>query len=141
MANILQYNPASVTVANRVVSFRTSQDTGLWVGVPNTLINPVMPLGVAINDLKVAAGLVVELTAQEKADIAAAQAAAGIVSSKDGAKTMFDDAFPNGRVLRAVAEALLDQLNTLRQNPTATLPVITVAQARTAIRNKIDAQS
>jgi len=41
-------------------------------------------------------------------------------------------------VHKAIVLLLLDQLNTLRQNPVAVLPVITEAQVWTALKNKVD---
>lgn len=140
-SNILLYNPSSTTVANRVTAYMVSQDTGKWTGTPNMIINPTMPGGVAINDLKVTGGTtVVEMSAGEKSSLVTADAAAAVIANRDGAKTQFDDDFVNGRLLRAICAAIVDQFNTLRQQPTTTFSVITEAQVRTAIRAKLDAQ-
>lgn len=139
-ANIVVFDPASTPVANRVVSYVTSADTSVWLGNPNALINPAMPAGVAVNLLKVSGGAVVAMTQAELDSIAAAAAAALIASTKAGGKTVFDNNFNDGRVLRAIVGVLLDEINTLRTNAALGLPARTPAQARTAIQAKIDAQ-
>lgn len=114
MANILKYDPTSATIANRVVEYLESQDTGKWTGVPNVLVNPVMPVGIGIAYLKVDGGNVVELTQVEKDALTAAAAAGALLGNKSGAKGLFDDLLPNGRVLRALVEVLLNEINALR---------------------------
>lgn len=137
-ADIVVFNPASTTVPNRVVSYLRSQDTNLWIGNPNALINPALPAGVAVNLLKVSGGLVVQMTTAEINAINAANATALIAAAKAGGKTNFDNDYSDGRVLRAVVAVLLDEINILRAN--AALAAWTPAQARTAIQTKIDAQ-
>jgi len=71
--------------------------------------------------------------AAAQAVIDAAIATALLTSQRDGAKNEFDAQ----RVLKAIAELLVDEFNILRA--LHALPDRTFAQLRTAIRNKIDA--
>lgn len=139
-SNILTYDPASTTVANRVTGYYTSQDTGKWLAVANVLINPTLPEGVQLRDLKVSNGTVVELTAPEKSALNAAQSAAALAAAKAAAKDTFDADLANSRLLRAIVAVMVDQINTLRTNPTTVYTAATEAQVRTAIRAKLDAQ-
>ena len=68
----------------------------------------------------------------DQANIDAATQAAKTTTSKDDDKVWYDDK----RVLRAIVELLIDELNILRT--IEGLPDRTIAQARTAIRSKID---
>jgi hypothetical protein len=68
----------------------------------------------------------------DQANIDAATTAAKETVSRDADKVLYDDR----RLWRAVAELMIDELNVLRA--LHTLPDRTVAQARAAIRNKID---
>ena len=71
--------------------------------------------------------------AATQAIIDAAEAAARLANEKDNAKTDFDAQ----RVLKALAELLVDEFNALRS--LHALPPRTFAQLRTAIQAKIDA--
>jgi len=68
----------------------------------------------------------------DQANIDAATAAVKQTTSRDTDKVVYDDK----RLWRAVVELLVDELNVLRT--IEGLPDRTVAQARTAIRNKLD---
>ncbi len=68
----------------------------------------------------------------DQANIDAATQAAKTTTNRDLDKGMYDDK----RLWRAVVELLVDELNILRT--IEGLPDRTVAQARTAIRNKLD---
>lgn len=69
----------------------------------------------------------------------AAQALRVTSGARAGAKADYDLAGNQDAVLwRAIALTLLDQINTIRAALPTPLGPITVAQARTAIRNKID---
>ena len=81
----------------------------------------------------------------DQANIDAATVAASIDASRDSEKVQYD----SKRVLRGIVEALIDEINLLRQQfntTTAEIPAATnttfndrtIAQARTAILNKID---
>jgi hypothetical protein len=58
--------------------------------------------------------------------------ASGVTISRDGEK----DSYDSKRLFRALVEVLLDEINVLRA--IESLPDRTIAQARTAIRGKID---
>lgn len=75
------------------------------------------------------------------AAVAAAGGSASVEAEhqRDGAKRLYDRVQTDGRALRALARLMLDEINTLRS--AAGLPPRTMAQARTAIRNAIDANS
>lgn len=68
----------------------------------------------------------------DQTNIDAATAAAGVTTSRDFDKVKYDIE----RTLRAIVELLVDELNVLRT--IEGLPDRTIAQARSAIRNKID---
>jgi len=68
----------------------------------------------------------------DQTNIDAATAAAKETSSRDSDKVKYDIE----RTLRAIVELLIDELNTLRA--LHSLPDRTIAQARSAIRSKID---
>lgn len=68
----------------------------------------------------------------DQTNIDAATAAAQVVIEKDAEKEAYDVR----RLFRALVESLVDEINTLRT--LHSLPDRTVAQARTAILNKID---
>ena len=68
----------------------------------------------------------------DQANIDAATLAAKTTTNRDLDKTMYD----NKRLWRAVVELLIDELNILRT--IEGLPDRTIAQARSAIRRKID---
>ena len=68
----------------------------------------------------------------DQTNIDAATAAANETSSRDSDKVKYDIE----RTLRAIVELLIDELNTLRA--LHSLPDRTIAQARSAIRSKID---
>jgi hypothetical protein len=68
----------------------------------------------------------------DQTNIDAATAAADETTSRDFDKVKYDIE----RTLRAIVELLVDELNVLRT--IEGLPDRTIAQARTAIRNKID---
>jgi hypothetical protein len=139
-ANILTYNPASPTVPNRVTGYLRSEDTGKWLATPNVLINPTLPDGVPLNECKVVNGTVVALTESDKTAIAAAEATARQAAIRAAAKDSFDADLANSRLLRAIVAVMVEQINTLRTNPTTAYSAATEAQVRTAIRNKLDAQ-
>lgn len=113
-----------------------------------------------IRYLKVVVDAVEVMTQAEKDAVDAAIAAAILAAQRDGAKTVFDSAAQEGKILKAVILLLIDELNDLRgwlvdfkvevaaatsladlKTRVAGLPNMadrTSAQARTAIRSKID---
>jgi hypothetical protein len=101
------------------------------------------------------------MTAEEKQAVDTAEATAYRDLMREAAKETFDSDAPDGKILKAVVLLLIDELNDLRtwvrdfktqtaaatslanlQSRVASLPTLndrTSAQARTAIRAKIDA--
>lgn len=151
-SNIVVYDPNSSTVPNRVIAYLQSEDTAKWVNVTNAIINPSVPNSTRDN-WKVSGGSVVEMSQAEKDSVTAANALANTVAEKEGAKSDYDAS----AIDRAIVLVLLNEINILRSqvqlartNTTAfqsatnrsavNLNVRTAAQARTAIRNEVDAQ-
>ena len=141
MALIVQYDPSSTPVANQVTLIDPSGDTSQYSGQSNTLINPAsgVPGGVAMKFLKVVGSDVVEMSQAEKDSIAAEEAAALIVSVRGGAKSSLDQFESYGLLLRALADIIKDEINILRAEHG--LADRTLAQLRTAIKNRIDSGS
>ena len=160
MAEVIQY---SSTLPNPVTGYFKSVNTPDYLGQPNTLINPVIDGSVAgqpIKYWKVVNSVVVLMTQGERDAVDAALAAANLASQRARAKGIFDSTASDGKVLKAIVLLLIDELNDLRgwlvdfkaevaaasnladlKTRVAGLPNMTdrtSAQARTAIRGKID---
>ncbi len=152
-SSIVVYDPNSSIVTNRVIAYLQSEDTVKWNGKTNILINPSVPANSTRDNWKVVNGNVVELTQAEKDAITAANNAATVVANKEDAKANYDAS----AIDRAIVLVLLNEINVLRSqvqmartNTTAfqsatnrsavNLNDRTAAQARTAIRNEVDAQ-
>jgi hypothetical protein len=104
-----------------------------------------MPEGEPITNLKVDGGIVVVLDQTDLDAITAADAAAAaqasadyITNTKAQAKVLLDEVHTQGRMQRAFAEVMIDEMNTLRA--LHSLPDRTLVQLRNAIDGKIDAQ-
>jgi ribosomal protein S11 len=162
-SNVIVYDPQSAGVTNRVTAYLQSVDTGKYSGQSNTLINPVVPNGVA-TDWKVSGTNVVGMDSNDLAAIAASDAAT--VAAKQAAQQRqaktnvwkgIDDYLEDGRTFRAFAELVMDELNILRgqvqlarTNTTAfqsstnrtSVPLgdRTTGQLRSAMINKLNAQ-
>ena len=160
MADIVRYSTS--TTPNPITEYRQSVNTPDYDGQPNVLINPNLSAvaGQPLRYWKHVAGAIQLMTLAEQNAVDAAIAAALLASQRNGAKDIFDSAVSDGKILKAVVLLLIDELNTLRtftrdfktetaaatnlanfQTRIATLPTLadrTAAQARTAIRTKID---
>lgn len=60
--------------------------------------------------------------------------------TKFSATNAVDSFEVDGRLLRALAELLMDEINIVRTNPAAILPPRTLSQLKTTIKNKVLAQ-
>jgi len=134
-SNVYLFNPTSYPVTNAGVAVISSADTLRYLGATNAIINPVMPTN-DIGYTKASNGVVAPMTAAEISSItnfiatnATAQARAGGVSEYDGTDQL-------ARLLKAIVELIVDQLNQVRTNTNAQA-AITYSQARTAITNKL----
>lgn len=137
---ILLFNPAHPVIPGHVEGdgggILLSQETGKWIGKSNVLINPTLPDGPLTPDhLRVTNGTeVVVMTAGEIAALNAYRAASALASEKAGLQQALSDQRRETRLLlEAIVKNILDQINKLRTNPTASLPAIPWSVARDAI--------
>jgi hypothetical protein len=115
-SDVIVYDPLALAVPNRVTQYAKSVDTEQWIAQPNVLINPVVPATGAYTEWKVVGGTtVVEMTQQEKDDLALATSNADIATSKSTAKTFYDATIPQARMARGICHSLLDEVNELRK--------------------------
>lgn len=143
-------------------SFNGRPDVKIYTDTTNPTEQSVKDFitGKQLKYLKVSGNSVVDYTQGEKDTLDAATALALLLAQRGGAKDIFDSAVSDGKILKAVVLLLIDELNDLRkwsrdfktetaaatnlsnfQARVATLPTLadrTAAQARTAIRTKID---
>jgi hypothetical protein len=160
MSDMVQYSIA--TTPNPVTEYRQSINTPDFEGLPNTLINPNLSavVGNPIKYWKHVAGAIQLMTQGERDAVDASIAAALLLARRTGGKDYIDSVEALGIILRAVADITKDELNILRQwlaafkvevaaasnladlkTRVATLPATadrTLAQLKTAIKNKID---
>jgi hypothetical protein len=134
-SDIVRYDPVSGGVANRVTEYRRSVDTAAIEGQPNTLINPVVPTNGLPGTWKVDGTNVVLMSAGESNSVVSFNQAQALAAKKlEMIQVYTNDQSAVEIAHKAAAEAIIkltvDQLNTLRTNPTASLPAITYAQAR-----------
>ena len=92
--------------------------------------------GVSRKYWKHVAGSIVEYTAVEKTAQDAADVAAADVNLRTGAKAQFDGLDTRALFLRAFADILREEINSLRT--LHSLPDRTLAQLKTAIQNRVD---
>ena len=145
MPNYLRYNPDSTPIANRVTWYGAATDHYMESQV-NWLREPVLPEGFTVANSKVVAGAVELLSQADWDTIAAAQAAAQAAAedayqtqAKATAATLMDVLqSPEGRVIKAVAKIIVDELNILRAQHS--LVARTLAQVKTAIVAEVNAQ-
>lgn len=134
---VVIYDPSDPIVPNRVISRKPSVSTDKWLGTPNMLINPdESGLTGHYTTWKYNGSILVNMSGAELTAIANANATAQDTSLRTGAKDGFDGQTITGLQYRALAEVILDELNTLRA--LHSLPDRTLGQAKTAIQNKID---
>lgn len=131
MANVV--NKADPSIYKRSVN-TPDYSTDEW------LINPpsfkTLVDSVPSKYWKIVGNDISEMTAPEKAVVDAAEQSADETAQKENAKDGYNTTQAEMRLLRAIVEVLLDELNTLRT--LHSLSDRTMAQARKAIRNKID---
>lgn len=98
--------------------------------------DPLTPDGtdLAIRKIHVS-GTVRNATQSEIDNFAVAEAADNVIAARLTAKTLFDNS-TTGKLFRAFASILVDEINTLRGQHS--LAPRTLAQLRTAILNRID---
>lgn len=147
MADILIFDPNSTPVVGRVLGVLASVNTTDYAARADVLISPALPSGTP-SDWKVVSGKVVAMDATDLAALASASAAtlaakkaATELQSKADATGAVDDFYEEGRLIRALAEVMMDEINILRQQPTTVLAVRTLAQLKTAIKAKLAAQA
>ena len=149
--NIIFYDANSPTVANRVTSYRLSLDPGDPASWTNKLIDPVLPENFLTNSrqdfFKVSGGVVVELTGGEKQSVTnaenaiiAAAIAASQAAAKNNATNIVEDFTEQGRITRALAEVVMDEINIIRTNLVPALNPRTLSQLKAAIKAKLAAQ-
>jgi hypothetical protein len=151
-SNVFIFEPASSPVLGRGVVYLTSVHTADFQGLPNALINPVMPAawsnGLSVQWLRTnGGGTVVAMNTSESNSIVTAQLAA-LAAQKAFEEGMAKTNAINGlalmsleaRLIRAVAVVTMNEINILRTNPTATLSARTLTQMTNAIRNELQAQ-
>lgn len=157
MANVIIYDPASTPIANKVVRYLRSVQESDYAAHPSVVINKdpsgdnpqvaaLLAANVPMSEWKVSGSNVVQLTQADKDAIAAAEASAAataaanyITASKADAKVIVDKVDRYGRMLRAFAEVMVDEISILRAQHS--LAPRTLVQLRNAINAKIDAQS
>lgn len=137
---ILLFNPAHPVIPGHVEGdgggILWSQETGEWVGKSNVIINPTLPDGPLTPDhWRVTNGTdVVVMSAGEIAALDASRAASALASEKAGLQQALSDQRRETRLLlEAIVKNILDQINKLRTNPTASFPEIPWTVARNAI--------
>jgi hypothetical protein len=145
-SDVVLYDPTGLVVTNRVIAVLRSVNTTDYESLTNVLINPVLPTNP--QPWKVLDGNVVALTAQDQTAIsnafAAAQSAlatARQTASKTNAPVALENFDETGRLIRALAEVTMNEINILRTNrSTNVLSPRTLTQLKTAITNSLIAQ-
>lgn len=157
---VILFNPTSSPVTNRVISYITNADTSLYINLTNALVTPgswetngitnliigsVPGSGIPEVNWKASNRTVVLLSAADNTAISNALAASANTSltnreaqAKITSLTIITNNFEAGRIHRAFADLLMDELNILRTN--AGMAVRTSAQLKTAMQNKLNAQ-
>jgi hypothetical protein len=143
-SNVLVYDPVSQPVPGRSQAYLLSVHTPEWQGRSNALVNPALP-NHPLEWTRVSNGVVVAMSVVESNSIVSAEAssrAAAIAFSEAQAKTnaitTISRYTAEGRLVRALAEATMDEINILRTN--LSLTPRTLTQLTNAIRNKLQAQ-
>lgn len=127
------FDPNSAVVTNRVTQVLVSQETSTWINNPNALMNPQFPTNGTVADWKVLGTNIVEMTAQEKANIAAAELATRLAAEKLELMIALNNERERNRImLESLVVLLVSQFNAVRTN-NAVLPAVTISQARNAI--------
>jgi hypothetical protein len=149
--------------AGQVAQYLRSVNTPEYSSDPDVLVNPDVTALTAV-DLKYwkrVGNAVQEMTSGEKATVDSAAAAVVVTANRTAANEITTDAYSDGIKWRALTMILLDELNDLRQwtvafkaqvaaastladlktrvATLATLSDRTIAQAKTAYANKVNA--
>lgn len=134
MADFVQFN----TDTGRVLRKLPYRNTPDFEGLPNMLrvarLERDWPQPARY--LIVEGGILREMTTEEKAIVDTEQAAAMEASVKNGAKQLATADDENGRLLRALLDIMLDEINTLRA--LHSLPARTLSQLKTQLAGRID---
>lgn len=117
MADIVIFDPLDPVVPRRVMSYLRSVNTPDYAGNPNVLINPDLSVvaGVPFVYWKESVGTVVAMTPQERVDLDNSLATSLNIDQRNQAKSTIDTSMPDGKVLRAFADIVKDEINILRQ--------------------------
>lgn len=142
MANVIIFDPQSDPIPNRVTQYLTDVNQSHYKERSDTLINPVLPPGVALGLLKVVGVQVVELSQSEldaiaykhSLDVAIAKAQL-LKEAKAFAKTVLDADEGYAVFLNALVTIIVQQFNALRGQHG--LPSITKDQVKQAVINEI----
>jgi hypothetical protein len=145
-SNVLIYDPVSAPIPGMARAYLISVNTPDYTGATNALVVPTLPVG-PLQWMKVTNGAVVLLGATESNAVVSARAAAVLVEqqstellAKTSATNRFENFLEDGRIYRAIAEVMVDELNSIRTNMVPALAPRTLTQARNAIRAKISTQ-
>jgi hypothetical protein len=147
-SNVLIYDPVSTPVPGKARALLLSVHTPLYQGATNAVIitNQVLP-NVPLQWMRVSNNVIVAMSAAESNLVLAANASAVTntlalkqAASKTAAQTAIDAYDLNGRLVRALAEVTLDEINILRASPTNVFAARTLTQLTNALRAKLQAQ-
>lgn len=160
MADIVRYSTSSTP--NPITEYRQSVNTPEFEGQANVLVNPNLSAvaGQPVKYWKHVAGAIQLMTQGERDAVDAALASAALSAARVSAKDQIIGTIPLPILLRALADILKDEINILRgwtvsfkaevaasasladlKTRVATLSTLddrTLAQLKTAIRNRID---
>src|SRR6185369_1216645 len=145
------FDPAT----GRVLADLQSADSGSYLGASNAVVfyktnASTIPLGADIRFLLVTNGTVIPMSASQSNQIVAAAAAAADGALRQTANAPLLALTPDGLILRALADSMIDEINTLRLQisqaktnfsgftNSATLAPRTLNQLRNAITNKVN---
>jgi hypothetical protein len=146
-SNVVIVNPTSAPITNRVTQLVTSADTLAYQGATNAFINPVLPATGSVNEWKVSNGVVMVLSQADSNAITIYNS--NLVfqvttnrqyQAKAAATNTVEDLNEMGRLIRALAEVTMDEINILRASPTNVFTPRTLSQLKAAIQTKLQAQ-
>jgi len=141
MSTEISYDPNSspvsgiVTVGPHLVDVPT--------GLPNTLNNPNLTAVAGLDQKywKVSNGVVIAMSAQEKSDFDAAQAAAQALVIRSDAKNFIVGFSSEPLVLRAIADTIKDEINLLREWIVAFKAAVAAASSLANLQTRVAALS
>ncbi len=114
MASVAIYDPNSTP--NKITQYLQSVNTPDYSSKPNVLINPDVSAlqGVDIRYWKHVAGAIVQMTTAEKNAVDAAFTSGVTNVLRIDGKAIIDMQSPQGIILRALADILVDEINVVR---------------------------